>query len=73
VFKHIDDWCGAVNLPVFKLPYYTGCHLSEIAALRSEDIRETYISVEWVEESSLRAANSMRDILIYSFHPPVVD
>ena len=72
VSKHIDDWCGSVYLPVFKLLYYTGCRLSEIAALRGEDIREDFISVEWLEERSLKTANSVRDIPIHPLLAPVV-
>ena len=66
----IDEWTGSVYLPVFKLLCYTGCRLSEICALRGEDVHEDHISVEWHDERSLKTANSVRDIPI---HPNIVD
>lgn len=77
-FKHntefipnpIEEWGGSIYIPIFKLLYYTGCRLSEIAALRGEDIHEDYISVEWIEERSLKTANSVRDIPL---HPKIVE
>lgn len=63
--KPIETWSGSVYVPVFKILYYTGCRLAEVAALRGEDIHEDYISVEWQEERSLKTANSVRDIPIH--------
>lgn len=61
----IETWSGSVYVPVFKILYYTGCRLAEVAALRGEDIHDDYISVEWHEERSLKTANSVRDIPIH--------
>lgn len=61
----IESWSGSVYVPVFKILYYTGCRLAEVAALRGEDICDEYISVEWHEERSLKTANSVRDIPIH--------
>lgn len=66
----IEMWTGSVYVPVFKILYYTGCRLAEVAALRGEDIHDDYISVEWHEERSLKTANSVRDIPI---HPKLVE
>ena len=64
-----EEWIGSVHIPVFQLLYFTGCRLAEIAALRAEDIHETYISVEWQEERSLKTANSVCDIPL---HPSLI-
>ena len=61
----IERWSGSIYVPVFKILYYTGCRLAEVAALRGEDIHDDYISVEWHEERSLKTANSVRDIPIH--------
>ena len=61
----IETWSGSVYVPVFKILYYTGCRLAEVAALRGEDIHDDYISVEWHEERSLKTANSVRDIPVH--------
>lgn len=63
--KPIETWSGSVYVPVFKILYYTGCRLAEVAALRGEDIYDDYISVEWHEERGLKTANSVRDIPIH--------
>ena len=65
----IEEWEGSMYTVVFKILYYTGCRLAEIAALRGDDIHEDYISVEWHEERSLKTFNSVRDIPI---HPKLV-
>ena len=65
----IEEWEGSMYTIVFKILYYTGCRLAEIAALRGDDIHEDYISVEWHEERSLKTFNSVRDIPI---HPKLV-
>jgi len=57
----VDQWNGTIYLPVLKLLYFTGCRLSEVSALRGEDIHEDYIVVEWQEERSLKTANSVRE------------
>ncbi len=64
-----DQWTGSIYVPVFQLLYFTGCRLAEIAALRAEDIHESYISVEWQEERSLKTANSVRDVPL---HPSLI-
>jgi len=66
----IETWSGSMYVPVFKILYYTGCRLAEVAALRGEDIHDDYISVEWHEERSLKTANSVRDIPI---HPKLAE
>lgn len=48
--KPVETWSGSVYVPVFKILYYTGCRLAEVAALRGEDIHDDYISVEWHED-----------------------
>jgi integrase len=63
--RPIETWSGSVYVPVFKILYYTGCRLAEVAALRGEDIHDDYISVEWHEERGLKTANSVRDIPIH--------
>jgi integrase len=69
----IEEWSGSVYVPVFKILYYTGCRLAEVAALRGQDIHDDYISVEWHEERSLKTANSVRDIPIHPRLAPVLD
>lgn len=65
----IDEWKETNYTDVFKLLYFTGCRLAEVAALRAEDIHEDYISVEWQEERGLKTANSVRDIPL---HPSLI-
>ena len=65
----IDEWRGTNYTDVFKLLYFTGCRLAEVAALRAEDIHEDYISVEWQDERGLKTANSVRDIPL---HPSLI-
>ena len=61
----IDQWQDTSYTDVFKLLYFTGCRLAEVAALRAEDIHEDHISVEWMEERGLKTANSVRDIPLH--------
>ena len=68
-----DKWDGSIYMPVFQLLYFTGCRLSEIAGLRSEDIHSTYISVEWTEERALKTAHSVRDIPLHPLLQHVVE
>ena len=66
--RPIEEWSGSSYVPIFKILYYTGCRLGEVAALRGEDIYDDHISVEWHDERSLKSANSIRDIPI---HPKI--
>ncbi|EAU73007.1 Phage integrase [Synechococcus sp. RS9916] len=61
----IGEWEGSAYVDVFKLLYYTGCRLGEIAGLSGEDIHEDFISVAWSDERSLKTAHSVRDIPIH--------
>ena len=65
----VDQWATTSYTDIFKLLYFTGCRLAEVAALRVEDIHEDYISVEWQEERGLKTANSVRDIPL---HPSLI-
>lgn len=66
----ITEWRDSKYTDVFKLLYFTGARLAEIAALRVEDIHEDHISVEWQDERSLKTANSVRDIPL---HPSLTE
>ena len=68
-----DSWEGSVYVPVFRIMYFTGCRLAEIAGLRATDIHNDYISVEWTEDRSLKTANSVRDIPLHPLLRPVVE
>lgn len=68
-----DSWEGSVYVPVFRIMYFTGCRLAEIAGLRATDIHDHYISVEWTEDRSLKTANSVRDIPLHPLLRPVVE
>lgn len=61
----IDEWQPSKYLPVFKMLYYTGCRVSEIAGLRFEDIHPDYISVEYREDRSVKTEHSVRSIPIH--------
>ena len=65
----LSEWKEAAYTDVFKLLYFTGCRLAEVAALRVEDIHEDYLSVEWQEDRGLKTANSVRDIPL---HPSLI-
>ena len=68
-----NSWEGSVYVPVFRLMYFTGCRLAEIAGLRAVDIHGDHISVEWTDDRSLKTANSVRDIPLHPLLKPVVE
>ena len=64
----ISVWSGSKYVDVFRILYYSGCRLAEVAGLGYDDIYDDYFSVEWSEDRSLKTANSVRDIPI---HPDI--
>ena len=65
----IERWEGSVYVPLFKILYFTGARLSEIAGLRSEDILEDRLLIRPTPERTLKSRSSERDIPL---HPEIV-
>ena len=65
-----DKWEDTQHTVIFRLLYFTGCRLAEVAALRAQDIHDDHISVEWQDERGLKTANSVRDIPL---HPSLIE
>ncbi|MBM5793499.1 MAG: integrase [Cyanobacteria bacterium K_DeepCast_0m_m1_088] len=70
VVNPIESWNGSIYLPVFKILYYTGARLGEIAGLRSDDILEDRILIRPNEERTLKTGASQREIPI---HPQLTE
>lgn len=68
-----EQWEGSKYISVFQLLYFTGCRMAEIAGLKSDDIHDDYISIEWSVERSLKTANSVRDIPLHPSLASVVE
>lgn len=64
----VEEWTGSKYVDVFRILYFSGCRLAEVAGLRGEDIHEDHFEVTWQEERSLKTSNSVRDIPI---HPAI--
>ncbi len=69
----IDEWTGSKYIDVFKILYYSGCRLAEVAGLAFDDIHDDYCSAEWYEDRSLKTANSVRDIPIHPAIKPMMN
>ena len=61
----IEMWSGSVYVPVFKILYYTGARLSEIAGLRADDLRYDRILIRPSTERSLKTTASEREIPLH--------
>ena len=58
----IERWSGSIYVPVFKILYYTGARLSEIAGMKAEDLLEDRILIRPNAERSLKTSASEREI-----------
>lgn len=63
--KPLDEWEGSIYVPVFKILYFTGARLAEIAGLRGEDLLEDRIVIQPHEDRSLKTKASERSIPIH--------
>jgi len=70
VVNPIESWNGSIYLSVFKILYYTGARLGEIAGLKSDDILEDRILIRPNEERTLKTGASQREIPI---HPQLTE
>lgn len=70
VVNPIESWNGSIYIPVFKILYYTGARLGEIAGLKSDDILEDRILIRPNEERTLKTGASQREIPI---HPQLTE
>ena len=68
--KPVELWTGSIYIPVFKILYYTGARLSEIAGLKAADILEDRILIRPNDDRSLKTAASERQIPL---HPKLND
>jgi len=64
--KSIELWSGSIYVPVFKILYYTGARLSEIAGLKSDDLLDDRILIRPNADRSLKTAASEREIPLHS-------
>jgi integrase len=62
----IEQWSGSIYVPFFKVLYYTGARLSEIAGLMVEDVLEDRILIRLNPERSLKTSASERQIPIHA-------
>ena len=61
----IEMWSGSIYVPVFKILYYTGARLSEIAGLKADDLRDDRILIRPNTERSLKTTASEREIPLH--------
>lgn len=59
------SWSGSIYVPIFKIYYYTGCRLAEIAGLLGEDLLEDRILIRPNSERPLKTKASEREIPIH--------
>ena len=62
----IEQWSGSIYVPFFKVLYYTGARLSEVAGLMAEDVLEDRILIRSNPERSLKTSASERQIPIHA-------
>ena len=63
--KPVQDWSGSIYVPFFKVLYYTGARLSEIAGLKVDDLLEDRFLVRTNSERSLKTSASEREIPLH--------
>ena len=63
--RPIELWSGSIYVPVFKVLYYTGARLSEIAGLMADDLREDRILIRPNSDRSLKTTASEREIPLH--------
>jgi integrase len=68
--KPIEFWSGSIYVPVFKMLYYTGARLSEIAGLMADDLLDDRILIRPNAERSLKTSASEREIPL---HPKLTE
>lgn len=61
----IERWSGSIYVPVFKILYYTGARLSEIAGMKADDLLEDRILIRPNTERSLKTSASEREIPLH--------
>ena len=61
----VESWAGSIYVPVFKILYYTGARLSEIAGMRVEDILDDRILIRANDDRSLKTGASERQLPIH--------
>ena len=66
----VELWSGSVYVPVFKILYYTGARLSEIAGLKADDLLEDRLLIRPNAERSLKTSASEREIPL---HPKLIE
>jgi integrase len=71
--KPIESWTGSVYAPVFKILYYTGARLSEIAGLMADDLLDDRILIRPNAERSLKTSASEREIPLHPKLHELVD
>ena len=71
--KPIEFWTGSMYVPVFKILYYTGARLSEIAGLMADDLLDDRILIRPNAERSLKTSASQREIPLHPKLHELVD
>ena len=71
--KPIELWTGSHYVPVFKILYYTGARLSEIAGLLADDLLEDRILIRPNAERSLKTGASEREIPLHPHLNEIVE
>jgi len=61
----VELWAGSIYVPVFKILYYTGARLSEIAGLKADDLLDDRILIRPNTERSLKTTASDREIPLH--------
>ena len=73
VIKPIEQWEGNIYLPVFKILYYTGARLAEVAGLRGEDLLADRIVIQPHQDRHLKTKASERHIPTHPCLEPVLE
>jgi integrase len=63
--RPVEEWEGSIYVPVFKILYFTGARLAEIAGLRGEDLLEDRIVIQPHQDRPLKTGASERSIPIH--------
>ena len=74
VINPIESWSDSNHkyTDIYRILYYTGCRISEIAALRAEDILADCINVFEHDDRGLKNVNSQRQIPIHPKLEPIL-